>query len=199
MTTEIVGSLDDLEPQQVDELALWQVQQHGCELLVDYRRSTTVYRLPSVACAKEAKKGSRAMAASEVRKLLAPAPRETVVYWLVELSVITALRQGDDLEQELRLDAYERRLRQYPADVVRYVTVQHSWRFWPTWAEMEEVCRKRTAPRLSMLAALQDEPNNIIPECLAPTQKEKARVAAYVHKLYPELGSARRTGTNRCN
>lgn len=96
--------------------------------------------------------------ADELRGFLTPAPRSALEGWLAELSVITARRQGDEFEEELRLRAYAQRLAAYPADVARHVCLVHSWRFWPSWAEMEEVCRAAVSMRHATIRALEAYP-----------------------------------------
>lgn len=85
--------------------------------------------------------------------LVAPT-RDQVEMWLVELSVITARRIDAAETEGLRVAAYASRLEGYPADVAREALLTHPWRFFPSWAELAEVCEKLVKPRRDMLAAL---------------------------------------------
>lgn len=90
-----------------------------------------------------------------VREKMKPAPKRAIEEWLAELSVIVAKRQDDEFTEGLRLEAYSSRLAQYPADVAKDAVLGRSWRFWPTWAELEKVCDVLVAPRKAMLEALE--------------------------------------------
>lgn len=96
----------------------------------------------------------KAATADVVRKAMTPAPVDTIEEWLAELSVITARRAEDEFTGALRVDAYSRRLAGYPADVVKSALFEGKWKFWPTWAELSEVCDKAVAKRKAMAAAL---------------------------------------------
>jgi hypothetical protein len=98
--------------------------------------------------------GGKAATADVVRKAMTPAPVDTIEEWLAELSVITARRAEDEFTGALRVDAYSRRLAGYPADVVKAALFEGKWKFWPTWAELAEVCDKAVAKRKAMAAAL---------------------------------------------
>jgi hypothetical protein len=89
-----------------------------------------------------------------VRKAMTPAPVDSIEEWLAELSVITARRAEDEFTGALRVDAYSRRLGAYPADVVKAALFDSRWKFWPTWAELAEVCDKAVAKRIALAAAL---------------------------------------------
>lgn len=81
--------------------------------------------------------------------------RDQVEMWLVELSVITARKVDAAETEELRVTAYASRLADYPADVVREALVVRTWKFFPTWAELQEMCEKLVAPRRAMRKALE--------------------------------------------
>lgn len=112
---------------------------------VRYVKSVDVRGTPE---AKEA-------AANALRKLATPAEARDVEGWLAELSVIVAKRVDDEFSESLRLEAYASRLRRFPADVARAAVLDHPWRFWPAWAELEKVCDRLMAPRRAMLNALE--------------------------------------------
>lgn len=76
-----------------------------------------------------------------------PADEGRIELWLAELAVITARRRDDEGTDALRLSAYATRLRDYPADVAKAALLDHRWRFWPSWAELAEVCDALVKPR----------------------------------------------------
>ncbi|WP_386681886.1 hypothetical protein [Loktanella sp. R86503] len=122
--------------------------------------------------------GGKAATADVVRKAMTPAPVDTIEEWLAELSVITARRAEDEFTGALRVDAYSRRLAGYPADVVKAALFDSKWKFWPTWAELAEVCDKAVAKRKAMAAALDG--------------KDAARAASMAGEEHPERVSATR-------
>lgn len=85
---------------------------------------------------------------------LTPPARDQAIGWIAELSVITARRMDDDMTEDLRAAAYSRRLADYPADIARHALLVHRWKFFPTWAELADVCDALLAPRRQMQAAL---------------------------------------------
>lgn len=85
---------------------------------------------------------------------LTPPSHDQAVGWIAELSVITARRLDDDMTEDLRAAAYSRRLSEYPADIARHALLVHRWKFFPTWAELAEVCDALLEPRRKMQAAL---------------------------------------------
>lgn len=89
-----------------------------------------------------------------VRKAMTPAPQNSLVGWLAELSVQVAYRAQTEFNGELTLKVYARNLADYPADVVR--DTLREWpsrsKWWPTWHELKErldlkVQRRRTLER----------------------------------------------------
>lgn len=117
---------------------------------------------------------------------MTPAPVRMIEGWLSELSVIVARRTGDEFSEELRLTAYTSRLMAYPADVVRETLLVRTWKFWPTWMELQEECERLSAPRRHMLAALAKGPDSDDDQRLPPTAEERER-AAKVVKDYLEF------------
>lgn len=89
-----------------------------------------------------------------LRKLMSPPTEQMTQEALAELSVITARRADSDLEEALRLEAYTRRLVDYPADVVRQALLVHRWKFWPTWAELAACCDALVSLRVQVINAL---------------------------------------------
>lgn len=83
-----------------------------------------------------------------------PPTNDQATGWIAELSVITARRPDDDLTEDLRASAYSRRLAEYPADVARHAVLVHRWKFFPTWAELADVCDELVADRNRLQFAL---------------------------------------------
>lgn len=104
----------------------------------------------------------QALAAAErVEGSLTRATQAQIAGWIAELSVISARRADDQMTDDLRLAAYSRRLADYPADIARYALLEHRWKFFPTWAELAEVCDKQRDQRLSMIAAIRREADRL--------------------------------------
>lgn len=76
--------------------------------------------------------------AERLENFMAPAPPEAIEQWLAELSAISAKRADDEFTEELRLVAYTRRLSCYPADLVKHVLLDVTWKFFPTWHELAQ-------------------------------------------------------------
>jgi hypothetical protein len=129
--------------------------------------------------------GDRDAALADLRNFMTPAPIRQIEAWLAELSVLVAKRQGDEMEEGLRLTAYASRLARYPADVARAVTIGASYKFWPTWEELEKRCEALTSPRKVMIAAIERGPQPPEPEYRAPTQEERDRIQALIDGMFP--------------
>lgn len=112
------------------------------------------YETPVKGCSVKGDAATVAEFAVRIEKLMEPAPKRLLEEWLAELSVITAKRQDDDFTETLRIEAYASRLSRYPADVAREALLGKTWKFWPTWAELEELCDQLSAPRKAMKNAL---------------------------------------------
>ncbi len=93
------------------------------------------------------------------KHVLMPAPDETIRVWLAELSVLVARRLDDDMTETLRLQAYTDRLRLYPADVVHHVLLKKTYKFWPTWDELEARLNSLIEERRAIIAALERQKN----------------------------------------
>ena len=175
----------------MDKAAVSRASQHGVGLLVRYEgrypENGPSYML-ATAC-EISPTGDRDAALADLRNFLTPAPIRQIEAWLAELSVLVAKRQGDEMEEGLRLTAYASRLSRYPADVARSVTIGASYKFWPTWEEMEKRCEVLTSPRRVMIAALERGPLPPEPEYRAPTPEERERIQALIDDMFPS-GSA---------
>lgn len=84
----------------------------------------------------------------------APAPVPQIELWLAELDQIAPRRAASGADDDLRLRAYVSRLVDYPADVAREALLQHRWRFFPSWAELAEVCDVLVQHRRAVRAEL---------------------------------------------
>lgn len=150
------------QPKDVDQAAVSQASRRGVslEVLCDYRfpKDERGNSLPFVTIVKGCSVGgddaARSLVAEDLRKLSVAAPSREIEAWLAELSVITARREADEFTETLRLEAYASRLRRYPADVAREAVLGRSWKFWPSWAELQQVCDQLHAPRKAMIAAI---------------------------------------------
>lgn len=92
---------------------------------------------------------------SIVRPALIPANAAQIEPWLAELSVIAPSRAADPATDELRMTAYATRLSAYPPDVVHAALLGTTWRFFPSWAELEDACEQAVAPRRAMEAEIE--------------------------------------------
>lgn len=131
--------------------------------------------------------GDHAAALADLRNFMTPAPIRTIEGWLAELSVIVARRQDDQFADELRVSAYSARLSRYPADVVRQAILVDTYKFWPTWEELEKRCNILAAPRAQMIAAIERGPKPEEPPRRPPTDDERARIGALVNELFPDV------------
>ncbi|MEB3214490.1 MAG: hypothetical protein VKL39_24290, partial [Leptolyngbyaceae bacterium] len=111
---------------------------------------------------------------------LTPAPKRAIEGWLAELSVIVARRPDDEFAEELRVEAYASRLSRYPADVARHVLLGKTWRFFPTWDELERECEARTAGRKLAIRVLESGGSDPEPERHRVTADRAAAIMAEV-------------------
>lgn len=178
-------------PSDVDQAAVLRASSHGVGLRVRYEG-----RYPpgggwyevAVGCDIDGTEERRETALADLMKFQTPADVRSVEGWLAELSVICAKRQDDEFSEALRIEAYASRLRQYPADVARSAVLGKSWKFWPTWAELESECEKLAAPRRTMIAALR-RPPVVEPERRPASAEERARIQRLVDEQFPEISS----------
>jgi hypothetical protein len=179
----------------MDKAAVSRASQHNVALLVRYESRFPTgpngEYLPSyqvaVGCEVHGSDEDRANALADLRNFLTPAPARDVEGWLAELSVIVAKRKDGDFDEALRLTAYASRLSKFPADVVRYALLERTWQFWPTWAELEKICKAKTGPRIQMIHALERPARPDEAERVLPTEEEKARVRAMVEEAFPDF------------
>lgn len=84
----------------------------------------------------------------------APPAEDQLEVWLAELDMIAPRRASSTNDDDLRMQAYINRLAGYPADVAREALLARSWRFFPSWFELQEVCEELTAHRRAVRAEL---------------------------------------------
>lgn len=84
----------------------------------------------------------------------APPADDQMEVWLAELDMIAPRRASSSNDDDLRMQAYINRLKDYPADVVREALLSRAWRFFPSWFELQEVCDELTAHRRAVRAEL---------------------------------------------
>lgn len=138
---------------------------------------------------------ARAIALSKIQNMEAQAPADTIEGWIAELSVMTAGKGETGLNADLQLTVYTSRLSQFPADVVKQAVLRHPWKWFPAWSELEALCVKLSAPRRSIISALKrkDAPDTR----REATDEEKARAAALVAELFPDVPDEWREGAVR--
>ena len=106
--------------------------------------------------------------------------------WLAELSVIVARKVDDDATEALRLTAYTSRQSDYRAGVAREALLRRPWRFWPSWAELEEVCKDLRRPRLSMIREIEAETWRAQQRAKEQSQIEERWAAEYAKRRQQE-------------
>lgn len=84
----------------------------------------------------------------------APPTDDEMVMWLAELDLIVAPRRSSSDTDDLKLKAYLSRLRAYPSDVVHEALLVRTWRFFPTWHDLKEVCEEMVAHRRAVVEEL---------------------------------------------
>lgn len=187
-------------PSEVEAVVQSRASRHGVALRVKYDN-----RYPpeggsysiAVGCECDGSVAARASMEADLVNFLAPAEQRTIEGWLAELSVIVARRQHEAVDEEVRLVAYASRLSQYPADVVRYVLIGKTWKFWPTWAELERECLMYASPRVEMLRAVRRPIPPTPPESTPPTPEERAKVEAEIRALVKSLEAKARQEQQR--
>lgn len=183
----------------MDTAAVSRASSHGVGLAVKYEwrfpSGPNGERMPSyqvaVAC-EVSQSGDHEAALADLRNFMTPAPIRQIEGWLAELSVIVARRSDDEFADELRVSVYSSRLSRFPADVVRHVLLNDTYRFWPTWDELGNRCKAMTAPRMQMIAALERGPKPKEPERRPPTQEERDRIQALIDETFPSQSAADR-------
>lgn len=179
----------------MDRAAESRALSHGVSLAVRYEgrypTGANGESLPSytvaVGCDIAGTAAARDAARDDLLKFQTSAPIRQIERWLAELSVITAGKGPDGISAELLVTAYSSRLASYPADVARYALLERSWKWFPTWAELERVCEAKAGPRRHMIAALAKPVADPEPTRRAPTQEERDRIAALIAEQFPNM------------
>jgi hypothetical protein len=87
-----------------------------------------------------------------IAELVAPAPEEKILEWLGMMSVLVAKQGQDQSVSKLELVAYARKLRGWPADVVRTVLDRypdhHKW--WPEWRDLRVMLAEAGRERMML-------------------------------------------------
>ena len=197
-----------LTPAETDNLAASSARQCGVELTEQSRSlggaelpngDRTPYRTVTWWTAKADTVEQVHAARRKVSSSLTPPDRDQAVGWLAELSVITARRMDDDMTEDLRAAAYSRRLADYPADIARHALLAHRWKFFPTWAEVADVCDELMQSRKKLLFALDTAEREVrdrdikaraLPtrEAAVKTPEEKAEFAKSMADVIAEMG-----------
>jgi len=198
-TNRVAAWLSRQVPADADKAAVSRALSHGVGLRVKYE-----YRYPSgpngesmpsyavaVSC-DMTNSGNHEAALFDLRNFMTPAPIRQIEGWLAELSVIVARKADDQFADELRVSVYSSRLSRFPADVVRSVLLKTTYRFWPTWEELEKRCSALTGPRAQMIAALERGPHPVEEMRRAQTEEERARIQALVDRMFPSQSSDER-------
>lgn len=116
-------------------------------------------------------------------KAMTPADERTLDGWIAELDAITVRRDGGEVANHVLLQAYRKRLAQYPADVVHHALLTKLWKFFPTWAELSEECDSLVKKRMLISAAF-DRPALPKPAADKPlSAEERGKVRDRVEEL----------------
>ena len=126
-------------------------------------------------------------ALSDLRNFMTPAPVRRIEGWLAELSVIVAKRAEDQFAEELRVSAYAARLSRYPADVVRQVLLIETYKFWPSWDELEKRCEAPSGPRRHMIAALERGSEPREPHAARRRQRNALKSRRWLMSYFPAI------------
>lgn len=121
---------------------------------------------------------------------LAPASTEAIEEWLAILSVKTIQRADSAGRVELMVSTYAAHLREYPADVVRFVLGGWSGKWWPTWGELSERMDELTDQRLM----IRDHLAGLVTGAARKTDTID-HVAARLKQLRDELAAAERVAS----
>ena len=203
--SEIAARLAQHLPTEMDKKAEWLAQSCGVKLRVNIK---TMFpsddkgnRLPcynlATGCDVNGTDEQRQAAIAKLEVFQTAPPKETVEEWLAELSVLTAGRGADGLAADLMLSVYSSRLAVFPADVVRYALLVKTWKWFPTWDELEKICTAKAGPRQHMIAALSKPAPEPVAEYVPPTQEERDSIDALVAEQFPLASKARRDATVR--
>jgi len=179
----------------MDKAAESRALSHGVALRIKYQSRYPAgggsYEV-AVGCDIHGTDAQRQAAIADLQGFQTPPEKEHIEDWLAELSVITAGRGPDGISAELLVSAYSSRLSLFPADVVRWALLTKTWKWFPTWDELESICKAKASPRRHMIAALSKPEPDPEPVMRAPTQEERDRIQALVDEMYPQKSAEER-------
>lgn len=199
-SSEIAAWLSRHAPGDMDKAAVSRASSHGVALTVReelrFPSGPNGERLPCysvvVGCDAAGGPEQREAARRDLERFMTPAPTRVLEGWIAELSVITAGRNRENVDAELLVTAYASRLSKYPADVARFSLIETTWKWFPTWAELERVCDAKASSRRAMLRALSMPESEPEPLRRPPTQEERDRTQAMVDEMFPHVPRVRR-------
>lgn len=113
-------------------------------------------------------------AAHMIRRLNEPASRQRIAGWLAELAAITARRNATDGEIEMTVGALVSRLTTHAGYAVRAALLERTYRFFPTWAEIEVNVKELQRPFDELIMAL-DPPALALPQHPIPRAEPRRR------------------------
>lgn len=180
-------------PADMDKAAVSRASSRGVGLTVRYESRYPVGEngehipgyMVAVGCETEGSSDAMQAALDDLRNFMTPAPMRKIEEWIARMSVITAKRRDDAFSEELRVTEYASRLARYPADIVRTVLLEDTYKFFPAWDELRRRCETLSSPRRQMIAALERGPRQKDPSYRAATDAEKARIQAMVDEMFP--------------
>lgn len=113
--------------------------------------------------------------------------------WLVMLQAACAHRSDSDAALAVAYELYSGALQRFPADVAKAAceklargkSGQTNW--FPTYAELMDMCERLAAPRQIMLASLRTTRSDGQPEWKPPTKAERERVRLMAEEIRREL------------
>lgn len=192
-SSEVAAWLSKQIPADMDKAAQSRALSHGVRLNVAmegrFPRGPNGERLPmylvATGCDVAGTRAQRDAAIADLQNFMTKPEVRSVETWIAELSVLTAGRGREGFDAELMVSAYASRLAAYPADVVRYALLGKTWKWFPTWDELEKVCEAKTAPRRHMLAAIAQPIPDDEPKRREPTQDERDRIQSLVDEMFP--------------
>jgi hypothetical protein len=108
----------------------------------------------------------------EIEASLAPAPERTIQAWIAELDAVTVSQKGDEASIHVKLAAYTRRMSEIPEDIAERVLVGKSWKWFPTWYEIEEITAPLIEQREMMIRKLSDYRQERTEEAIEKPEKK---------------------------
>ncbi|SNZ21697.1 hypothetical protein [Cohaesibacter gelatinilyticus] len=120
------------------------------------------FRSVTIGCSIGGKIKNAKAVAGEIDLLLTPMAEggksaiATIEAWLAELNSICARRSEDQTGQRVSLASLSSRLQDYPVDVVRYVLLVKSWKWFPTWHDLKGEADAIVSERKELARALRN-------------------------------------------